>query len=86
MKNFRITTVKWDNDRFTQVYCTHASEVVELIKSNKVFQELGYEVARKSPLTGEYSTNSYVVKFDPEKNVIQFNNILKIPSAFKSLI
>lgn len=84
MKNFRITTVKWDNDKYTELYCTHASEVVELIKSNNVFQELGYEVAWKSPLNGEYG--GYVVKFDVEKNVVQFNNIFIIPSAFKSLI
>ena len=84
MKHFRITTVKWDNDKFTALYCTHASEVVELIKSNKVFQDLGYEVAWKSPLHGEYG--GYVVRFDVEKNVIQFNNIFKIPSAFKALV
>ena len=86
MKNFRITTVKWDNERYTELYCEHASEVVELIKSHKVFQELGYEIAHKSPIDGTYGTSSYVVKFDAEKNVVQFNNIFKIPSAFKKLI
>lgn len=27
MKHFRITTVKWDNDKYTELYCTHASKV-----------------------------------------------------------
>ena len=78
MKHFRV--INNDMDNWKEEYREHAIDVVRLLKrQSKNYKN--YEIAWKTPVTGEYHT--FMTKND---NKIIINTIFAIPKVFKELI